>query len=358
MKNKSTAWWVFFPFTGLDITDKKNGLISPIFGDVAIVSKKHIGQIIQNLKLDEHMPSENAEFIADMIENPVDEFQSYIAVRRTGILNADEYLSKPALEAKERAEQIAALLALVFLARSTSRKTCGLVEQIHSRVQSISMLDLENGGFSHSFSSVSNSSVLDAGNLIEISAKELTSILEKEEFKSLAQIILLQKSSLSKSLRNTTIQSSVRLMEAVHSPKFSTMLLGAVTAIEMLITDQPTDYKIIKNRITTLVGKHLSSLYDLEKIMETRHEYVHKGKEVSDDKIATKALALALSCILAYSDIVTSFKLKSDLLSYFDFVIASGKIENNWSSTQKKNFQTLLQKATHRREFSFAKSES
>lgn len=353
MKKNTNAWWIFFPFAGLDVIEDQNGLASPIFKDVAIVSRKNIRKIVQQLNLQQDMPSENAEFILDMIENPVEEFQSYIVVRRTGEMQSDEYLSKPALIAKERAEQVAALLALVFLARGTLGKTCGLVEQIHFNMQSITMLNLENGSFKHSFNSSSNSYLLDNFNSIKIRRENLLNILAEDDFKGLSEIILPQKSSLPKSIRNAVIQSSVRLTEAIHSPKLSTKLLGAVTAIEILLTDQPTDYKTIKNRISALLGSDLSNQYNVEIILKTRHEYVHEGKEVLNEKTPVNAVALALSCILAYLDIVKLFSVKSSLLTYLDFTTTGIKIQNELDVIQKDSFPILVKPIKHRKKFSF-----
>ncbi|HEV2863652.1 MAG TPA: hypothetical protein VGX48_21745 [Pyrinomonadaceae bacterium] len=69
--DRKRTWWVLYPLKGFDITDERHGLDEPIFGDLAVISKKHIRQIVSLLKLNERMSlgHDHEESISYMLEH-------------------------------------------------------------------------------------------------------------------------------------------------------------------------------------------------------------------------------------------------------------------------------------------------
>src|SRR5690349_19819644 len=113
------TWWIFYPLKGLEIIDVRHDLLQPIFGDIALISKKHIRQIVPLLRLNQRLsPGHDHERdIVYMLENITfkEEFDSYIAVRRTGSTSKDEFEPQVIKDARGRLYQVAALLSLVFM---------------------------------------------------------------------------------------------------------------------------------------------------------------------------------------------------------------------------------------------------
>ncbi len=363
---KPISWWIFFPFAGLSITDQYPELAKPVFGDVAIISKKHMESVLRR-SLSKHMPKENFEQLMEWVQNSFVEgvqevFQSYLAVRQTGILDSDnETTHKPdklALEAKKRASEISSLLTLFFLANGTSGETCGLVEQIQIAMpQNITILGADYGG-SFKFSnyplnhSLASSPILDSESSLHMSSQELSNILTQNGFDNFYQIMSSPKRLVPKSSHNSIVQSSLRLSESVLSANFSTRLLGAITAIEILLTKEITPFKVTKHRVKTLLGESLCTQYKLENVFTTRNNYVHDGKEIEED-MSTKAIALALACILSYSDIAHLFSSKDNILAYLDFISTSEEIVSEWNQQEQQSFQNLLRHAQNRQLFPF-----
>lgn len=369
MNNKS--WWVFFPFVGLNITDQEIGLDNPIFGDVAILSREHMEAVLRR-NMSNLIPDGRLEQIIEWVKNPSfieaqkDVVQSYLAVRRMGALekNVDSVrnVDKPAIEAKKRAEEISALLTLIFLSCGMSGETCGLLEQIQFRTaQSITMISANYDGefkfsnypLNHSLSS--SPVLLDSKSSIQISSNELKALLEQAEFSSFSSIMLNSK-RIPKTSRQVLVQSCIRLTESVLSPSFSTQLLGAITAIEILLTfNSDSKFETIKKRTEILLGEKLYAQYETDLIFEARHEYVHKGKDVSRN-ISAKALALAFSCILSYSDIAHLFKRTEKISAYLDFLGASEKIKSEWDLEQQQIFQNMVKHTINRQALPFVSS--
>ncbi len=249
MTNENNAWWVLFPFRGLDITDEQHDLFRPVFGDFTVVSKKHIQQIISliNFGDDPIHGEENKQNTIYMLENATfrEDFHSFIAVRRRGFISIEYPMPKWVEDARARAYQIASLFTLVFLAESSSKETCGLVEQLHQRTQTTVVLDVDNGGFMFRTGGLYRTGIQPLQNAIIMSLNELKQMLFIDQYKYLTNALLPQRSVLPKSLTRAITQAAIRLSDAIHSATPSSQLLGAVTAMEILLASQSEKYEII-----------------------------------------------------------------------------------------------------------------
>jgi hypothetical protein len=131
-EEKSKTWWIFHPLKGLDITDEFHDLDSPMFQDATIISRKHIRQIIANkMKLNEKNQHEIISlFDPDPRFDWGEGFQSFIAIRRTGVMNSRNFRPPLVKDSYARAQRIGALLGLILLAENSHGETCCLVEQL------------------------------------------------------------------------------------------------------------------------------------------------------------------------------------------------------------------------------------
>jgi len=355
---QTKTWWVFFPVKGLDVLNKRHDLDKPLFGDATLVSKKHIRQIVHLLEANKRMGGDHdhERDIIYMMEHATltEDFQSLIAVQRSGTISEEDRNPQIVRDSAARAYQIVALLALVFLARSHSGQACGLVEQLHRQTQSLAMLDLQGGGFRFRIGGGHWSyTILDPKKTIQMSRGDLKKVLYQKRFTGLTQAVLSQRPSLPKSLRKAIAQSTIRLSDAVHSITPSAQLLGAVTSIEILLTGQVDSYETTKRRLAALLGTEAIIQYDAESVLRARHLYVHRGEEPEGYAIPLTAIGLALSCLLRYAEAAPGFSSKTALIEYLDFVYRADSLSCDWSEMERRAFQQLLKHERKSHEFPF-----
>jgi hypothetical protein len=338
-------WWVLYPVKGLEINNEVNGFDKPLFGDVTIISKTEIGKIIQKLKLNKKV-SKGHDHEADvmyMMENITfkEDFHSFLAVRRTGL--KDDIKN----DASKRAYSVLGLISLVFLAVSSSGKTCGFVEQLNRNIKSVAMIDTDNGEFALEIKGGLSFTILDSRNCIKVSSEDLIRTLYDDKFKDLTEALLPIKSPISTSLKNILNQATIRLSDAVHSITPSGQLLGAVTSIEILLSIHGDSYKVNKNRLIALLGSDSIERFNVEKVLNARHKYVHEGREIEDYTISKQAIGLALSTIFKYSELTKSYRSKEEIINYLDFIYQSEKLKGGWNDYESDCFRGLLK---HKRE--------
>lgn len=351
-----TTWWVLFPFKGLDINDPRHDLNRPIWGDATVLSKRHIGQIVPLLKINERttIGHDHERDVIYLLEHATfdQDFQSFIAVCRSSPEDRVE-INQIIEKAHQRAERVAALLAVAFLAHSKWRQTCGLVEQFHRRVQNTAMVDIKKGNFAFVSLNADPVSKLNEDETIPTSRKDLRAMFAQRDFRGLYTAIALQKPTLSSSLSNAIAQASIRLSNAVYSPTLSGQVLGAVTSIEILLSNQGDSYDTIAHRVTSLLGSKGSLRYDVDAILRARHLYVHKGEEVSEFEIPVRAIGLALACLLSFANLAHRFESKDTLLPFLDVAYKIDTVSAVWSSQQSKALAQVLKHRDNPIEFPF-----
>ncbi len=333
-------WWIFFPLRGLDLIDKHPTLKKPLFGDATLLSKSHVKEVVHEAKINEKgSPGHDHEKdITMLIESKAlnEEYQSLVAVRRTGKLSSGlREPSKIFYHAYSRASEISATLALIFLSRNKRGLTCGLVEQIYHKMQPFSALDITQAQFiiSSSWGRNFSHTILDPKQSIQFSASQIQDILDSQEFGSFASILLMRNSTCGKSTRRALSASASRLAEAIHSPNRATRLLGAVTAIEILLSESGDTYDAIIRRLVTLLGKPILEQFRVKELLHSRHLYVHKGEEPQiSSNIDLNAIGLALNTIFKYSHLALQFSTKQAIIDYLELIDKAHHIREDLGS--------------------------
>lgn len=316
---------MFFPMKGISITDEHPQFQKPVFGDATLVSRSHVREFVPWLKLNERMsPRHNHEAdVTYMLEHATlqEEFQAFIAVRRTGILTERTFRQVLVEQARSRASQIAATLALVFLLDSKTGKTCGLVEQLHRQTKSVVALEFNEGGFMFSTGGGHSHTIVDNRKSIQVSISQLREILTRKEFIGLSSILLEQKSSCARSIRKALTASVVRLSDAIHSISAAAQLLGAVTAIEILLAENGDTYENIVKRIAILLGTPALEAFRAKDVFAARHTYVHRGEEPKiPSPIPLNSIGIALNTIFRFAELAPKFPSKRHILEYLDLI--------------------------------------
>ena len=322
-----TPWWVFFPLKGLTISDETHDLLDPLFGDTTILLKAHAKQIVSLMILNSRQTSEknDEEFLRIVMERAAipAEFNSFIAVKRSSRITFGEK-KLPGRETKDllvkarcRAERLSALLTLALLMDSKTWSTSGLVDQIHSRVNTVFMLTVERGDWMlqhrHERFPASNK-------LVTLDRKSLLEKCESSDTRALTRVLAPQKPVISVSLFNAISESAIRLSDAIHRPDEASGLLGSITSIEILLSRGGDPFEAVKRRLVSLIGQNSYNLLKGDKVFHERHCYVHQGMIPRTTGIANQGTALALSAILRYSELALTMKAKTDVLHYLDLL--------------------------------------
>lgn len=191
-------WWIFYPVKGLNITDETRDLESPMFQDATIISRRHFIQYERN--------SEDVDHVADLRKD----FQSYIAVRRTGVLRSSESRPSVIQASSKRAQCIGALLGLTRLAENPTGRTCCLIDQVHRRNFQVEVVDVERSSCGISAGNAWSCTLSDR-ECVDISRAELVELINKKPFKALTAILTPHKPSISQSLCKVVEQSAISL---------------------------------------------------------------------------------------------------------------------------------------------------
>ena len=353
MIEEKKTWWFLFPLRGLDISDDQHDLENPIFGDFCIISRKHLKDLVQMFNSLTKIPPEKMEKetsdIVSLIKwvsskegfhSAKEDFHSFIAVKRTGIYVSGGKTSELEKISKIRAYQISALLTLVTLGENTEGNACGLIEQYFRQPKTTIAFSFEEGSFAvgggQKYIGIST-----PYKPIVFSRDQLNQLINNAPYVYLANVLLTQNPSLPTSLSRTITQASIRLSDAIHGISLSSKLLGAVTSIEILLSNQPDKYNSLSNRLTSLLGFESYIKNVIDNVFFARHNYVHKGKEVEDIMLPLKAIGLALNCLLRYAEIASMFSNKEELIIYLDYLHSKDKLTNCWDKLHPTTSQII-----------------
>jgi hypothetical protein len=118
------------------------------------------------------------------------------------------------------------------------------------------------------------------------------------------------------------VQASVRLGHAFHTRSYPEQLLGAVTCLEILLSDdqQATSFVQKEQRLRTLLGDALITHYGYTAIIHARHQYVHAGEAITSHILPLQAFGIALAALLVYAHLAQHHPTKTALLLYLDTI--------------------------------------
>ncbi len=360
--------WFLFPISGLGITDMDADLEHPIFKDSTLLSRRHIPEIVSKIKavkisrgMDPRIAEVSTSQIARSLESadtdpeqpmPLEErprFQAFIAVKRRGKMYTEGISDPKTTEAAYlRAKEIASLLALVFLAQNEKAQTCGLVEEMHIRRGAFFQFELIEGYSYSSHLGTSGSIIRSKHDELQTSRVQLLELLQSEQYKYLAPILLKESGDVDESLRTTIQQSALQLTAAIHSADASVRLLSAVTALEILLTFKTDEaqmgsiYGNVERRLSGLLGRDCVTRYKASDVFKARHAYVHEGDILEVPFISMRAVGLALACLLRYAEAAPKFHHKKAFMTYLDFVAQSDELPDGWGPGQEQLLGTPL----------------
>ena len=323
-------WWFFFPLKGIHLKNNNHNIESPIFGDATIIAKIHVEQVVSMLNLDDKADkNKHASNITYMMRHATfyENFSTFIAVKRTGELSEDKNRQRIIDSAILRGREIASLLTIINLKNSNYKQTCGLVEQTRNKIRSLVVLNFSTGNFR--FDTDGHRSFINEIDLIELTYDDINNLLNNEKYYYLSKAII-EYNFLTGSIRRSISQSANRLADAIHSVELSAQVLGSVTSIEILLTEQGDSFETIKRRIIALIGMNSYSSLSVDDVLNARHIYVHRGKGIEDYDLALKSIMLGTNVIINFAELSTKgFKTKKQITDYLDLVYLANEYSKN-----------------------------
>ncbi|GAA5531285.1 hypothetical protein [Herpetosiphon gulosus] len=263
------TWWVIFPVRGLTLANRTHDLDKPLFGDATFLSAQHLRTVGRK----------NALFamhdIITLLPNKPMRGDTYLAVCRRAslaVIDDDAVYDALIMQAKERAEQLIAALAVMIFAQRADGTTIGLLEQSYSRFQFLSIFGREHGGWVHSMNGMDAARTIPGHEQIVWTRRELRQWLRNPWWYGLVASAINPVNAIPRSFRNALTQASIRLAEAFNSPTRSTQLIGAVTALEVLLsyTNQGTGFSTIEQRIDALLGSSWATRLRVKDVFHAR----------------------------------------------------------------------------------------
>lgn len=357
-RRDEAVWWILYPLRGFDLAEDELDLSTPLFGDATVISRRHARALAAATRINEYAsPGHDHEAaVAHILGNATlgTPFHSFIAVKRAEPRRvsqqdpADRYDEIERLAAR-RARRIAALLSLSILANHRGWLTCGLVEQTHDTLgRTLAMVAPDVGGFYVSIGGERYSrTITDPRDLVSWSREQLQTKLHEEPVAPLTAILAPQRPRIASSLEKAVVEAAIHLTGALHQVGLAAQLLGSVTALEILVSDEADSYVQLKRRLTALIGEAAFCSFEGEDVLKARHQYVHRGVEPKAPAIALHATGLALCCLLRYAEASSVCGSRTDLLAYLDFLAAGRRVQGFWGEAQMTAFSSLVK---HRQE--------
>lgn len=312
-----TQWIVFFPLDHFHLRDEPDMLNTPLFGDATLVSYETLLRGFPNMTY-------------------IKAAGAYLAVWRSGVVNMQWFQEDRKNEvfladARRRASQVAALLSIAFLAMHTEGYLTGLTSQFFDTQEHFAILGfpLDGRGLISSSSGPHLTTFTRCEpELLSFSRTELQIFLNQPLVQNLVHSVSTRKSNFSQSLRQSIVQSCLRLATACHETSYTAQLLGAITSIEILLTgeDQGTSFDLKERRLGILLGQEFLQKYEFKQVLQARHVYVHRGEEQTTRQRALMAIGVALYALLIYTITAQDFDNKNTLLTYLDAVYLNDKL--------------------------------
>jgi hypothetical protein len=314
VNSAKTEVWAIRPLTGITITDEDAGLDKPIFGDATLFARGQLEAITKLIPPSSYRDgNRSAYFGGPFAEKGI---HSFLAVRRQSYFDPEHDVDFEK-DFNPRVYELTSLIALAVLIYSNRLETCCLTEDFAGNQRS--QLYVAPG--SGSMESVSGDwSLMHLSLGVSYSREELLTLLKRPEILCLSEILLPQKKTISSSLYQAASQATIRLAEVFHTLKPVNQLLGAVTALELLLGEHGDSFDVLQRRAVALLGESFIKEVGLKEVLQHRHLYVHRGQTFEDRNIPLRGASIAAAALLKFADLASKVPDKMSLLNYLDFV--------------------------------------
>lgn len=336
------SWWVLFPIIGLAVVDREPRIEKPLWGDATLVSMAHLEALVQRPRLNPRAkrPQNYGRDILFLLgvtgdlpvkarwHSPEEIPASYLAIRRNlerDVNSTRNFIPRSAIE---RAACLEAALAFGMLDDRESRfHTCGFLRHGRAPMTPLAALEVEVGGFVAEFMGSFSLFQLTRP-AISLDYASLVNRLAASRVSSAVRTLLAQPKKSDRPLAHNLRRACCRLASACFSGNAESMALGAVTALEMLLSPDG-DFAALEARCAAIVADLPNAPHVLRLLLKARHDHVHRGYEVSEN-ILSRALPVLLTIIERIARSQGVFSSQEQLCAYSDAITATQRLKSRF----------------------------
>ena len=223
------------------------------------------------------------------------------------------------VDTRTRALEVASVLSLLVLIRTSMNESIGLREHVYTSpwYQHI-MVNSRTGVESISSGMATRAWVhTPPTRPIEATQGDVLRWTRHSSCADLARAVLDCDKSIEPPLRQRIAHASIVLYEAINTPTPEMQLLGAITVAEFLVADSnAAKWETIEKRLKVLAG---SEHFDqLKPLLQLRHAFVHEGKRCNNGG-ARLAARLVIGLILSYSRMAANYATHTKFVEHLDY---------------------------------------
>lgn len=325
-RKEKTISFLLFGFFGVNITDdtRKDG-DDWLFGDADFrtngviqrfdTQSNKVKDCFNIPELKEKWGEQNwIEAMKDFADIPV---QACIVIRRerSHWLTSESFQHQDQMD---RAAEISALLSCVLFNEPGTGApfATGMRGEIFHWAHKIVEIHQTNTPVINYFEQSQPPSALKSSKPISMTFESLYERLFNEEYGVITPFFMSNAEEYHHKFAKVLRAAAELIAAAIRSHSTTNQLLGAYTAIEMLVGSHKSE-KVL-HRLKALIGIEEFQAYRAESVVKARDNAVHNGIIPSDIK-GLQAVSLALDALLNVSSLLHYFEQKEQLMAFLDF---------------------------------------
>lgn len=302
---KEVEWWVLYPYYGVKLESEVHGLDKPLFPDFTVVSRARIPDLAACLK---------PPVLFHSADNLSADFETFLAIRTT---EREEIFDNT----KDNAELFGAIIALATYSTNMCFSSSLLEKLSMTNSENRLAADILNGrsSFARWMERRGVRTVCYQPNCFSHTWDSLRALLLSPDL-GFGCLLLEPSESISDSLKGRLRTAVLILDEAMRQKDYSLQVLGCMTVMECLFKKN-TDYTTFTKRIPKILGTYTCFHLHFQSVLDSRHDFVHKGVKLHEQALTYSALPLALASLVAYSNLAphyTSWELMMKAIDHLE----------------------------------------
>lgn len=296
----ASYYWSFYPILGLQI-EPTDDLCTYLWEGATIIASEEREGFLKCIGYVTEQDDDDLRLVR------LGKGDSFLAIRA----NTDDF-------AGERALEVASVLSLLFLSLQDFRYSCSLPDensgdrrQFIPRIYGHGHIGYTEGILSRSWLTFYPEPQF------QVTREKLESILTASNLSSLHSILLSKQNPVHKSFYSRLSTTTKFLYSIIHNPLPETQLTGSVTIIDKLLSSGGSNFRLLSERIESLIGSTSFDTHSVETVLKIRHDITHSGA-FTESGYARNAIQLAMAVLLAFSNAAYKFKSHEEFLHILD----------------------------------------
>ena len=318
-KTSNATEWDYFPIRGLEITTDAATLSPMLFGWATIVSREDLIHFVREMPFAKAGRDTTAMRMVESMTGEED--SSYILIKGIGRTSSERDINT-----EKRSFEIASVISLIILARESWRFSCCLAGQVTYTPRYFNIRINTHSGLSQLKQGLLTRAFIHhiPDPPIRLSRTALADLLVDSPFGDLSKIVLFRDKSVDTSFHRVLSTAATLLYETINTTIPESQLIGAVTAMEVLLAISQTRFETIQFRVRLLLGEKPYDYYGADRIFKSRHAFVHEGSQGSASDVAN-GMVLAVSALAAVARIARDFPSHGAMIEYMEFMESFAK---------------------------------